>query len=164
MKHPQIHIKPKPSKQLLGLLLGLHILAVVAIWQANMSVASKAVCYGALLFFACCSIGYHRSRRIVCCWYQAGQWLIQDRQGTLVSARLGRCGVVSTQVIILYFYMNTPALIGYHPRRRCLLLTKDSLPLETFRQLRVLLFTNCMFTFGNDIRHHTITGNIDRRS
>ena len=133
-----LDFKPRRSRLLARFLVGVHLLAVVAVllWVPGRLITVVLLALVALSF-----VRNHRRhillrgarvpRRVVC--HEDGRWLLQCEQGVMHAARLLPSSYLHPQLVILNFALDE------QPRRRNLVLCQDSLDAQTLRQLRVRL-------------------------
>lgn len=130
-----LHLRRKASRLLVSYLVGLHVLALLALLQAlNISTGTHMLLYGVVLGSAVLQAAYLRRQldqeSAYWVWQVGGAWLRtdSDRLFHLVSGR---------SVQTPWFVTLTLAAQG-QPRQR-LLIVRDQVDADTYRRLRVRL-------------------------
>lgn len=130
-----LDLRPRPSLQLLGLLAGLHLLAMVSVISAlpRWEVVSLVLAGGAISGWYAYQHqvlrrGAGMIRRVV--WQADGRWILENNRRQVFEARLQPYSFLHARLVILNFI----AVRG--GASSTLVLLPDSLDFQTFRQLR----------------------------
>ena len=132
-----IELIPKSSRLFLSILFVLHILALLTIGLSNINVIFKLL-LGLLLLISGYYFFYyvglqHASKTIVKCLHQNDEWILFDRSGKEYVVQLSSDTLITPFLIILNFRVIS------NKKHKSIVLFKDSLPTNIFRQLQVLL-------------------------
>jgi hypothetical protein len=133
-------IKLRPSKTLAGIIIFMHLGAILSLYYLNLSVW---LLYGVMVFILC-SLVYILYSNVFLLSAKAiikikalpyGKWLLTANNGNELTAILDGHSYVSNFLIILNFYISSKKL------KLPVIIMPDSIPHHFRRQLKILLFT-----------------------
>lgn len=138
----QLEITPKPSRFFIGLSI-LSFVPLILIIVMNTQYIHLIIIFLLGILILICDYYYfywrlfYSPRAIVSCRKisEEEQWLLYDRSGKEYIAQLLNDSLITSFIIILNF-----SLIESKNEYKTLILPRDSLPKDTFRQLKVLLY------------------------
>lgn len=127
----------RPSGWLLGVVVGLHLLAIVALWLSAIFLIMKFMIL-IFMIFCCYYIGKYRimlcgRKAIVRLWFSGSEWVLFDKVGNKYRVKLLKDNFVSSLIIILSFKSQDQWFKKY------VVLCRDAIDYQQFRRLKVLL-------------------------